>query len=211
MLAVALVVTLSGRTADPLAPDGSAVALRAEPGLGATGAVRLSSRPWGTQVDLRVDRLPIDASGEGYAVWLLRADGRRIPAGTFRPASGAATSRVRLPGAVPPGRGDSGRRQPDRRHRRCSRAARICVLTISTEPDEPFGPALRLLVRRFGERNDIAGVTPERLRRTYARRTWQAGTHEPELARILGIGTLRELRSFLMKDPAIRRTPVATR
>lgn len=55
------------------------------------------------------------------------------------------------------------------------------------------------------------GFTPERLRRSYARRTWQAGTNEHELARTLGIATLRELRSFLMKDPAIRRTPVGTR
>ncbi len=100
-VAVALVVTLSGRTADPFSPDGPAVALRAEVGVGATGAARLSSRPWGTQIDLRVDGLPVDASGEGYAVWLLRADGRRVPAGTFRPASGAATSRVRLAGALP--------------------------------------------------------------------------------------------------------------
>ena len=98
VLAIALVVTLSGRTADPLAPDGSAVALRAEPGVGATGAVRLSSRPWGTQVDLRVDRLPIDASGEGYAVWLLRADDRRIPAGP----SGLRAGRP-PPGCVCPG------------------------------------------------------------------------------------------------------------
>lgn len=101
VLAVALVVTLSGRATDPFAPDGPAVALIAEPGVDATGAVRLSSRPWGTQVDLRVDRLPVGVSGGGYAVWLLRADGRRIPTGTFRPASGAATSRVRLAGAVP--------------------------------------------------------------------------------------------------------------
>lgn len=101
VLTVALVVTLSGRTADPFAPDGPSVALRAESGVGATGAVRLSPRPWGTQIDLRVAGLPIGVPGEGYAVWLLRADGRRIPAGTFRPARGAATSRVRLAGAVP--------------------------------------------------------------------------------------------------------------
>jgi len=99
-LAIALVVTLAARPTDPQAPTGPSVAMSAPPGADAAGVVRLTSRSWGTQIDLRADRLPVPPAGEGYAVWLVLADGRRVPAGTFRPASASTTCRVRLAGAV---------------------------------------------------------------------------------------------------------------
>lgn len=100
-LALAIGAILVGRSpADPLAPSGPPVALVSAPGVDASGEVRLSSRPWGTQVDLRVDGLPVIEGGEGYAVWLVSTDGRRVPAGTFRPARGPSTSRMRLAGGI---------------------------------------------------------------------------------------------------------------
>lgn len=102
VLALALAVTLGGRTSDPLPPDGPQITLRAPSGTHAAGTVRLSSRPWGTQVDLRAVGLPVPIGPrDGYAVWLVGPDGRRVGVGTFRPAGGAAVSRVRLAGAVP--------------------------------------------------------------------------------------------------------------
>lgn len=47
---------------------------------GVEASAYLGERPWGVEVSLRVRGLP---ANEEYAVWLERADGSRVPAGTF--------------------------------------------------------------------------------------------------------------------------------
>ena len=91
---------LTTRTGDAFAPTGPTVALRSMPGVATSSTMRLTSRPWGTQIDLRADRLPTVAPGTRYEVWLIRRDGTHVPAGSFRPASAEATSRVRLASGV---------------------------------------------------------------------------------------------------------------
>ncbi len=101
LTAVAIAVALGTRPTDSFAPTGAATALRAAPGVAATASVRLSPRPWGTQVDLRAERMPRLPQGSYYEVWLVRADGTRVAAGTFRPNSLDGRARVRLAAAVP--------------------------------------------------------------------------------------------------------------
>jgi hypothetical protein len=98
-VAIALAVTLGGRPVDPQPPRGPQIAMRAA-APGAAGTVRLSARPWGTQIDLTASRLPAVAAGDRYDIWLTAADGRRVPAGTCRPAGGSATMRMRLGAAI---------------------------------------------------------------------------------------------------------------
>ncbi len=100
VVALTLALTLGGRPIDPQPPRGPELAMRSDAG-GAAGSVRLTARPWGTQVDLRADHLPpVAGPGGRYDVWLAAADGRRIPAGTCRPRDGAATLRMRLGAAI---------------------------------------------------------------------------------------------------------------
>jgi predicted anti-sigma-YlaC factor YlaD len=68
---------------------------QAPPGVTATATVE--DRAWGTQVQLAVAGL---ADGVEHAVWLERADGSRVPAGTFT-ADGARTLSVTLAAAAP--------------------------------------------------------------------------------------------------------------
>lgn len=97
---IGLAVTLGTRPADSFSPTGRATPLQAATGIAAAASVRLSSRPWGTQVDLRTERMPALPPGAYYEVWLIRADGTRVAAGTFRPTSPGGRARVRLAAGI---------------------------------------------------------------------------------------------------------------
>ena len=99
--AVAIAFGLSSRPADPFAPTSAVTTLHAAPGIPAAATIRLSARPWGTQVDLRTSQLPPLPSGSYYQVWLVRLDGTRVAAGTFRPTTPNGRARVRLAAAIP--------------------------------------------------------------------------------------------------------------
>ncbi|RDI75868.1 Anti-sigma-K factor rskA [Gaiella occulta] len=101
MVAIGVVFTLGTRPADHFAPTGRAMALQAGNGFAALASVRLSARPWGTQVDLRTERMPPLPQGAYYEVWLVRTDGTRVAAGTFRPSSPGGRARVRLAAGIP--------------------------------------------------------------------------------------------------------------
>lgn len=100
LVAVGVAATLAGRPVDTFAPTGVASALNAASGVDAAARIQLSPRPWGTQVDLVADRLPDLAPGAYYEVWLVRPDGSRVAAGTFRPTVPGGKVRVRLASAV---------------------------------------------------------------------------------------------------------------
>lgn len=68
---------------------------QAPPGITATAT--LQGRAWGTQVQLSVAGL---GDGVEHALWLERADGSRVPAGTFT-ADGARTLTVTMAAALP--------------------------------------------------------------------------------------------------------------
>lgn len=99
--AIVVAVSLGTRPVDSFAPTGRATALRAAVGVAATASVRISARPWGTQVDLRTERMPALPPGAYYEVWLVRADGTRVAAGTFRPTAPGGRARVRLAAGIP--------------------------------------------------------------------------------------------------------------
>ncbi|MCP9487615.1 MAG: anti-sigma factor, partial [Gaiellaceae bacterium MAG52_C11] len=101
LAAVGIAVSLAVRPVDSFPPAGAASALRPAAGVAATASVRLSARPWGTQVDLAASRLPVLPAGSYYEVWLVRADGTRLAAGTFRPTAPDGRARVRLAAALP--------------------------------------------------------------------------------------------------------------
>lgn len=96
VLAVALLTT----PRDGFAPAGSRIALAPSAGVAAAAEVRLSARPWGTQVDLDARSMPALGSGQFFEVWLVRRDGSRVPAGTFRPTAADGAARVRLAAAI---------------------------------------------------------------------------------------------------------------
>ena len=76
---------------------------------------------------------------------------------------------------------------------------------LSAMNDSPLAPvALRRVVQRFADNCGVAGVTPERLRRTFARRRWEAGDMEDSLAAALGLGSRKALRALLARDPLWR-------
>lgn len=98
----ALAAALLFNPRDAFAPEGSPLALAPAVGVAATADATLSSRPWGTQVDLAAERMPTLEPGEYFQVWLVRGNGTRVAAGTFRPsATGDGAARVRLAAAVP--------------------------------------------------------------------------------------------------------------
>ena len=99
--AIAIAFGLTTRPADPFAPTSAATTLQAAPGITAAATIRLSARPWGTQVDLRTSQLPPLPPGSYYQVWLVRPDGTRVAAGTFRPTTPDGRARVRLAAAIP--------------------------------------------------------------------------------------------------------------
>lgn len=101
LAAIGIAVALGTRPADSFAPTGRATALRAATGIDAAASIRLSTRPWGTQVDLRTVRMPALPPGAYYEVWLVRKDGKRVAAGTFRPTAPGGQARVRLAAGVP--------------------------------------------------------------------------------------------------------------
>lgn len=101
LLAIGIAVSLALRPIDAFAPGGPAATLRPAPGVAAMAAVRLSARPWGTQVDLAASGMPALPPGSYYEVWLVRADGTRVAAGTFRPTAPNGRARVRLAAALP--------------------------------------------------------------------------------------------------------------
>lgn len=88
-LGVALAVVLPGSGAER-------VTFEVAPA-GVEAAASVTARPWGTQVDLEIDRL---VPGEVYSVWLERSDGDRVPAGTFEAARGRRVT-VTLASALP--------------------------------------------------------------------------------------------------------------
>lgn len=98
--AVVLALVLGTHPVDHFAPNGLATTLRPATGVAADARVRLSARPWGTQVDLATARLPALAAGAYYEVWLVRRDGTRVAAGTFRPTTASGKARVRLAAAI---------------------------------------------------------------------------------------------------------------
>lgn len=100
LAAIGVAVALGTRPADSFAPTGQATALQAATGIAAAASVRLSPRPWGTQVDLRTEQMPALPPGAYYEVWLVRADGTRVAAGTFRPTSPGGRARVRLAAGI---------------------------------------------------------------------------------------------------------------
>lgn len=65
--------------------------------VGVEAAASVRARPWGTQVDLEINRL---APGEVYSVWLQRTGGDRVAAGTFEAIPGRRVI-VTLASALP--------------------------------------------------------------------------------------------------------------
>lgn len=83
--AIALVVTLAS-VRNPEAPvRGDRVALAASD---VRGDATLESRPWGTQIHLTASGF---TAGQQYNLWLERADGSHVPAGTF---TGVAVTKI---------------------------------------------------------------------------------------------------------------------
>lgn len=83
--AIALVVTVAS-VRDPAAPiRGDRVALAASD---VRGDATLEPRPWGTQIHLTASGF---TGGEQYNLWLERADGSHVPAGTF---TGVAVTKI---------------------------------------------------------------------------------------------------------------------
>lgn len=78
-------------------PSQAAVAVVLEGSAGTSGRATLADRRWGTAIRLRASGLDADAS---YGVWLARADGGRLPAGSFTPTS-AGTVDLQLTTALP--------------------------------------------------------------------------------------------------------------
>jgi len=101
LVALGAAATLATRPVDSFPPGGVATPLRPAAGIAAAGSVQLSSRPWGTQVDLVTSRMPALPAGTYYELWLVRADGSRVAAGTFRPTTPGGRARVRLAAALP--------------------------------------------------------------------------------------------------------------
>jgi hypothetical protein len=64
---------------------------------GVRAEVELVAKPWGTEIHLEASGLD---PGQGHGVWLERADGSRVPAGTFVAVAGR-TVKVVLAGGVP--------------------------------------------------------------------------------------------------------------
>jgi len=91
---------LALRPVDRFAPEGSVVALVPVDATTTAATATLSSRPWGTQVDLVARAMPPLQRGAYYQVWLVRPDGSRISAGSFRPTAAGGRARVRLAAAV---------------------------------------------------------------------------------------------------------------
>lgn len=79
------------------APDPGRPVEFAQAPAGVTATAALEDRAWGTQVQLTVAGL---GDGVEHAVWLERADGSRVPAGTFT-ADGARTLAVTGAAAIP--------------------------------------------------------------------------------------------------------------
>jgi hypothetical protein len=79
--AIALVAGGSVMLADRATPDAVVVALVSSDAAGdPTASATLTSRPWGTEIDLIVEGAE---AGVTYRVWLAGPDGSRTPAGTF--------------------------------------------------------------------------------------------------------------------------------
>jgi integrase len=79
------------------------------------------------------------------------------------------------------------------------------VFTLSFEQDEEMtADALLQLCRRHGTRAGVAGVSPERLRLTWARRAAESGVSRSQMAEQLGVSELR-VRRMLAADRRARR------
>ena len=92
--AIALIVTLAS-VRDPAAPArGDRVALVA---IDVRGDATLEPRPWGTQIHLTASGF---TAGQQYNLWLERADGSHVPAGTFTGVT-ATKITVTLASALP--------------------------------------------------------------------------------------------------------------
>ncbi len=101
LIAIGVAVSLATRPIDSFAPVGAPAALLPAAGVEATASVRLTARPWGTQVDLVAERMPALPANAYYVLWLVRADGSKVAAGSFRPTAPDGGARVRLAAALP--------------------------------------------------------------------------------------------------------------
>ena len=101
LVALSVAVSLASRPIDSFAPAVSPTSMRPVARAPAAATVRLTRRPWGTQVDLVTTRLPALPAGAYYELWLVRANGSRVAAGTFRPTTPDGRARVRLAAALP--------------------------------------------------------------------------------------------------------------
>jgi hypothetical protein len=85
LAAAAAVITLVVSLSLGSSGDGLVVALnKHEPGVSSTAA--FDQHGWGTEIRLEVQGLPI---GHSYYVWMRRADGEHVPAGSFRTVEGS--------------------------------------------------------------------------------------------------------------------------
>jgi hypothetical protein len=99
-LALAVVAwNLGSRPVDPLPAAGPPAVLREAPGAEAQGTVRLTRRPWGTQVDFETSQLPPLGPGEYYKLWLIEPDGTRNAVGTFAGLEEDGETTIRLTSA----------------------------------------------------------------------------------------------------------------
>ncbi len=94
---LAVVLLSGGESGEPPAPLADERPLRSLTE-GVSGSVRLTDRDWGTQVSLEARGLPADRR---LVLWLERADGTRVPAGTFN-GIGDALLRADLAAGVRP-------------------------------------------------------------------------------------------------------------
>lgn len=66
---------------------------------------------------------------------------------------------------------------------------------------------LARLLERYGKTRGVTAVTTERLRRTYARRLYEAGASDVELLELLELRDRGHLRSYLRADPNCASPP----
>jgi anti-sigma factor RsiW len=96
-VAVAAVVIDAGEPARTAAGPSETVAFRDLPP-GVRMRATVAPRAWGTSVAVAVDGEP---AGVQCTVWLRRADGTRVPAGSFRYVDRSAGTRVELASSLP--------------------------------------------------------------------------------------------------------------
>jgi len=84
LAAAAVLVVLATAAGVALLPDEDGRQVPLVSTTGADGSVEVSSRGWGTALDLKVHGL---TPGTSYGAWLADGSGDRVPAGSFRPGT----------------------------------------------------------------------------------------------------------------------------